>query len=145
MLNHDQGVAGIAQPVHDADDAFNVARMQSDRRFIEHEQRIDQRCAERRGEVDALHFAAGQGARLAVEVQISEADIGQIFEARANLPQQQIGGFIEQRRQFERRKEFAASSIDSSIKSRMFMPGLPTRHSNASGLRRAPRQAPHSV
>ena len=73
VLDHDQRVAGVAQALHDADDAVDVARMQADRRLIEHEQGVDQRSAERRGEIDPLHLAAGQGARLAVEIQISQA------------------------------------------------------------------------
>ncbi len=77
VLDHDQRVAGVAQAVHDADDAVDVAWMQSDRRLIQHEQGVDQRGAERRGEVDPLHLAAGQGARLAVEIQIAQAHVGQ--------------------------------------------------------------------
>ena len=73
--------------------------MQSDRGLVQHEQRVDQRGAERRGEIDPLHFAAGQGARLAVEVQIAQADIGQIPQPCADFPQQQIDGLIERRRQ----------------------------------------------
>ena len=74
VLDDDQRVARIAQPLHHADDALHVARMQPDRRLIQHEQRVDQRRAERRRQIDPLHFAAGQRARLAVERQIAEAD-----------------------------------------------------------------------
>ncbi len=45
VFNHDQGIAGVAQAMHDADDAFDVPRVQSNRWFIEHEQGIDQRGA----------------------------------------------------------------------------------------------------
>ena len=44
------------QPVH-------VARVQPDRRLVEHVQRVDELRAERVGEPDALRFAAGQRAR----------------------------------------------------------------------------------
>ena len=66
MLDHDQGVAGIAQALHHADDAQHVARVQPDRGFIEHEQRVDERGTERGGQVDALHFPARERAGLAV-------------------------------------------------------------------------------
>ena len=75
VLDHQQRVAGIAQPLHDADHALHVARMQADRGLIEHEQRVDQRGAERGGQIDALHLAARERARLAVERQIAEADV----------------------------------------------------------------------
>jgi hypothetical protein len=62
VLDHEQRIAIVAQPVHDLDHAAHVARVQSDRRLVEHEQRIDQRRAERRGQVDPLHLAAGERA-----------------------------------------------------------------------------------
>ena len=62
VLHHEQRVAGVAQPVHDADDALHIAGMQSDRGFIQHEQGVHQRSAERGGEVDALHLTARQRA-----------------------------------------------------------------------------------
>ena len=68
--------------------------MQADRWLVEHEQRVDQRSAERRGEVDALHFSPGQRARLAVEREVTKADFAQIRQARANFLQQEVGGFI---------------------------------------------------
>jgi hypothetical protein len=58
VLDDEQRVAVVAQALHDLDDASHVARMQADRRLVEHEQRIDQRRAERGRQVDALHFAA---------------------------------------------------------------------------------------
>ena len=58
VLDHHQRVAGVAQPMHRLDDAAHVARVQADARLVEHEQRVDQRGAERGGQVDALHLAA---------------------------------------------------------------------------------------
>ena len=102
MLDHDQRVAGILEAPHHADHAFHVARVQTDRRLVEHEQRIHQRGAERRREVDALHLAAGQRARLAVEIQVAEADGAQIAEPGADFSQQLFGRGIERWRQPER-------------------------------------------
>ncbi len=70
VLHHDQGVAGIAQAVQHADDALHVAGMQADAGLVQDEQGIDQRSAQGGGQVDALHLAAGQGARLAVQGKI---------------------------------------------------------------------------
>ncbi len=90
VLDDDQRVAGIAQPVHRFDDAVHIARVQTDRRFVEHEHRVDERGAERGGEVDALHFAAGERARLAIERQVADADIAQVLQARADLVVEQL-------------------------------------------------------
>ncbi len=102
VFDHDQRVAGIAQLVHHADDAAHVARMQADRRFVEHEQRVHQGRAERGCEIDPLHFAAGQRARLPVQRQITQAHLVQVVEPRADLADQHVGGFIERPRQFQR-------------------------------------------
>jgi hypothetical protein len=51
--------------------------VQSDRRLVEHVQRADERRAERRREIDALRFAAGQRRRQPIERQVVEADIAQ--------------------------------------------------------------------
>ena len=70
-----QGVAGIAQALHDPDDALHVARVQADRGLIEHEQRVDERGAERGREIDALHLPARERARLAVEGEVAQAHV----------------------------------------------------------------------
>ena len=85
VLDHHQRIARVAQPMHHLRHALHVARMQADRRLIEHEQRVDQRRAERGGEVDALDLAARQRARLAVEREIPKAHFAQIGEPRAHL------------------------------------------------------------
>ena len=60
VLDHHQRVAGVAQPLHGLGDAVHVARVQADAGLVEHEQRVHQRGAQRRGQVDALHLAARQ-------------------------------------------------------------------------------------
>ncbi len=98
VLHHQQRVAGVADALHHRDDAAHVARMQADRGLIEHEQRIDQRGAERGREVDALYFAARERARLPIERQVAQADVAQELEAHAQLAEHQLGGRIERRR-----------------------------------------------
>ncbi len=102
VLDHHQRVAGVAQPRHHAEDAADVARMQADRGLVEHEQRIHQRGAERGGQVDALHLAARQRARLAVQRQVAEADVGQVGESAADLAEHQLGGLVRHAGQRER-------------------------------------------
>ncbi|WDT79288.1 MAG: hypothetical protein MPW14_19380 [Candidatus Manganitrophus sp.] len=72
------------------DDAVHVARVQADARLVEHEQRVDQRGAQRGGQVDALHLAAGERAGLAVQREVAEADVAQVPQARADLVEQQL-------------------------------------------------------
>ena len=86
--------------MQDADEPVDVARMQANARLVENVECVDQRRAERGGEIDALDFAAAERARLPVEREIAKADVHQIPEARANLAQQQIGRFVEGSRQF---------------------------------------------
>ncbi len=90
----------------DADEAVDVARMQADARFIEDVERVDQRSAQRRGEIDALDFAAAERARLAVEREVAEPNIHEVTEARTNFGKQKIVGFVERRGQFEFVEEF---------------------------------------
>ena len=75
------GVALVAQLLQDGDQPLVVARMQADRRLVEHVERVHQRRPERRRQVDALRLAARQRRRQAIERQVVEADVGQ--EARA--------------------------------------------------------------
>ena len=62
-----------AQPLQDADQPAAVARMQAHRRLVENIERVDQRRAQRRGQIDALQLAAGERARLAIEREIVRA------------------------------------------------------------------------
>ncbi len=68
VFDDDEGVALVAQAVHDADEALDVAGMQADGGFIEHEQGAGEGGAEAGGEVDAFDLAAGERAGVAVEV-----------------------------------------------------------------------------
>ena len=105
VLDDDERVAGIPQLLHHVDDAAHVARMQPDRRLVEHEQRVDERRAERGGEVDPLHFAAGERARLAVEGEVAQAHLAEVREAGADLGEQEVRRLVERRGQLERREE----------------------------------------
>ena len=105
MFDHQQRIAGIAQPLHDGDDTLHVARMQADRRLIQHEQGIHQRGAQRRGEIDALDFTARERARLPVQGQIGQPHVRQKTGAAAQFIEQQVRGLVQRRRQFQAPKE----------------------------------------
>ena len=85
VLDHDDGVAGVAEFFEDADETVGVARMQTDGRFVEHEERVDETGAEASGQVNALGFAARKGAGGAVKGQIAEADLIEELETGEHL------------------------------------------------------------
>ena len=91
VLDDDHGVALIAELPEDGDQPLVVARVQANRRLIEHVERADQRRAQRGGEVDALRFAARQRRRQPIERQVVEADVAQEAQAPLDLLQHLVG------------------------------------------------------
>ena len=85
VLDYDHGILIGAQALQDLDQTAAVARMQADGRLVEHVERIDQRRADRGGEIDAFQFAAGKRARLAIEGEIFQTDADEIGQAPANF------------------------------------------------------------
>ena len=59
MLDHDHGVAEVAQPFQRFQKPRVVALMQSDRRLVEHVKHAREAGADLRSQPDALAFAAG--------------------------------------------------------------------------------------
>ncbi len=110
VLHHHQRVAGIAQALHGFDDAVQVARVQADAGLVEHEQRLHQRGAQRRGQVDALHLAAGQRAALAIQRQVAQAHVAQVLQARAHLGQQQLERVVQHQ---ARQRQFIEEPADA--------------------------------
>ena len=90
VLDHDHRVAAVAQPAQEGEQPVGVARVQADRRLVEHVERVDQPRAERVGERDALRFAAGEGAGLAVEREIAEADVAEEAEPGVELVEDEL-------------------------------------------------------
>ncbi len=86
VLDDQDGVALVAQLPEDRDQPEVVARVQADRRLVEHVERADQRRAERGRQVDALRFAARQRRRQAIERQVVEADVAAGTTAAAESP-----------------------------------------------------------
>ena len=93
VLDDEHGVAQVAKRFEDVDQALGVARMQADRRLIENVERADEMRTERRGELDALRFAAGKRGGQTVERQVIEADFVEKLQARADFVQNFVGDF----------------------------------------------------
>ena len=91
VLDDEHGVALIAQLPQDRDQPQVVARVQADRRLVEHVQRADQRRAERGRQVDALRFAARQRRRQPIERQVVEADVAQERQPPPDFLQHLLG------------------------------------------------------
>ena len=85
VLDDEDGVAEVAELFHDVDELGGVAGVEADGWFVEDVEGSDEAGAERRGELDALGFAAGEGAGEAVEGEVVEADLVEEVGALADL------------------------------------------------------------
>ena len=94
VLDHDHGVAEVAQPLQRFQKPRVVALMQPDRGLVEHIENAGQAGADLRGEPDALALAARQRARGARQRQIIEPDVDQEFQPRADLLENPRGDFV---------------------------------------------------
>jgi hypothetical protein len=104
VFDDDHGIALIAKLAQDVDQPEVIPRVEADRRLVQHVQCADQRRAERRGQVDALRFAAGQRRRQAIQAQIVEADVAQEHQPAPDLLQHLLGDrrlFLGERQRFE--------------------------------------------
>ncbi len=71
VLDNDERVSFVAEAVHDADEAVDVAWVEADCWLVEDEERSCQRSAEAGGEVDSLDLAARERPGGAVEGEIA--------------------------------------------------------------------------
>ena len=77
VLDHEQRVALAAELLERVEQHAVVARMQADRRLVEHVADAAQVRAELRRQPDALGLAARERRRGAVEREVAEADVAQ--------------------------------------------------------------------
>jgi hypothetical protein len=85
VLDHDDGVAEVAQALQRAEQALVVALVQADRGLVEHVEDAREAGADLARQADALALAARQGSGGAGEGEVFEADIDQEGEAVADL------------------------------------------------------------
>src|SRR5436305_909411 len=87
----------VTQVVHHTHKPADIARMQTDARFVHDEQRVDERCSQAGRQINTLHFTAAQRARRTVKREITDSNFAKIIEARANLVAQHFRGRIVRR------------------------------------------------
>ncbi len=109
VLHHQQRIARIPQPVEHPHHPLHVSGVQADARFVEDEQGADQRGAQGRGQVDALHLAPREGAGLAVEGKVAEPHLGEVAQPRTDFAQQHVGRLVQGRGQLQPIEEFPAA------------------------------------
>ena len=81
VLDHDQRVAGRAQLGQGVQQNAVVARVQTDRRLVQHIAHALQVAAQLRCQADALRLATAERRRGAVQGQVAQADVFEEFEA----------------------------------------------------------------
>ena len=94
MLDHDHGIAEVAQPLQRFQQPGIVALVQADRGLVQHIEHAGQPRADLRGEADALAFAAGQRAGGARQRQVIEADVEQEGQPLADFLQHAAGDLV---------------------------------------------------
>ena len=87
VLDHEHGIAEVAQPQERADEPLIVDRVQADRGLVADVEHAHERRADLRGEADALPLAAGERLRGAIEREVAEPDIQQEAQPPADLLQ----------------------------------------------------------
>ena len=94
VLDHDHGVAEVAQALEGFEQARVVALVQADRGLVEHVEHAGEAGADLRGEPNALALAAGQRAGGARQRQIIEADVDQEFQPLADFLEHAHADFV---------------------------------------------------
>ena len=94
VLDHDDRVAQVAQPLQRGDEALVVALVQADGGLVEHVEHADQAAADLAGQADALRLSAGQGAGRAGEGQVVEPHIEQELHALAHFLEDAVGDHV---------------------------------------------------
>src|SRR5713226_10355881 len=70
VLDDEHGVSEIAEGLENVDEPLRVARMEADRRLVEHVERTHKMRTEGRGELNPLGFSAGERGSEPVESEI---------------------------------------------------------------------------
>ena len=75
VLDHDDRVAQVAEPLQRPDEPLVVALVEPDGRLVQHVEHPDQAAADLAGQPDALGLTAGQGGRRAGQGQVVEPHV----------------------------------------------------------------------
>ena len=104
VLDDEDGIAQVAQAGQGAEQAVVVALMQADAGFVQNVEHPHQAGADLGGQPDALRLAATQGAALAIEREVAQADVLQEAEPGADFLDEVVGDLLLKLRQLERRR-----------------------------------------
>ena len=142
VLDDDDRVADVAQPLERRDQPRVVALVQADRRLVEDVEHADELRADLRREPQALRLAARQRRRRAVERQVADADVVEERQPLADLLDDPMPDQLLGLRQAELVEEPRARAFtDICVNSWIDLP--PTVTASTSGFRRAPLQTGH--
>ena len=94
VLNHQHGVAKIAQRRKCIEQTAVVARMQSYRRLVEHIKHAAKLRSNLCSQANSLPFTARQGRRRTIESQVPKTDRFQKSQPRLNLSQDESGNLF---------------------------------------------------
>ena len=92
VLDHEHGIALVAQPQQQAVHPLDVVGVQPDRRLVEHVGHIGERRPEVADHLGALRLAARQRAGRPVEAQVAETDLHERVERVPQRRQQRRDG-----------------------------------------------------
>ncbi len=102
VLDDDDRVPEVAQPLERVDQLVVVALVQADRGLVEDVEDADELAPDLGREAEPLRLAAGQGRRGAVEVEVADADVVEEGQALADLLEDAVADQVLGRRQVER-------------------------------------------
>src|ERR1017187_3478166 len=85
VLNHDDGIAQIAETSQRLEQARVVALVEPNTRFVENIKDAGETRTDLCGQSNSLRFAAGERPALAIQRQISQSDLNQKLQTRLNF------------------------------------------------------------
>ena len=94
VLDHDDGVAQVAQALEGGDQPLVVALVQADGGLVQHVEHAHQAAADLAGQTDALGLATREGAGGAGQRQVVEPDVEQELHALAHLLEDAVGNHV---------------------------------------------------
>src|SRR6185436_19394137 len=106
VLDNEDGIAEVTKAFEGFEEAFVIALVQADARFVENVENTDKASADLGGEADALSFAAAETAAFAIQSEVTEPDVFEEAEARTDLFDHLGGDFFFERGEFNRSEKF---------------------------------------
>jgi hypothetical protein len=94
VLDHEDGVADVAQAAERTEQAFVVALVEADGGFVQHVQHAGESGTDLAGQPDTLRLAAGEGGGASRQRQVVQTDIDQEAQAIDDFAQYAAGDFL---------------------------------------------------